>query len=663
MRRLSVKKIIKVSVSAALLVGFIFVVAKGESLAAPGKDTVEIVFSTDIHSYLDHYVIDQDGVIEDVGGVARLSSLIKQKKAINPELLVLDGGDIAMGTLYQTRFSDDAIEYRALGMAGVDATTFGNHDFDYGSEGLAGMFDSAAASGDPIPSILVCNIDWSSDNAGSMAIHDAAAKCGLAEYEIVEKNGYKIAVFGLFGKDAIDCAPTCELTVLDQIEAAQNTVEKIKANENPDMIVCLSHGGTTVTNVDDSEDALLAKEVPDIDVIVSGHAHLILDEPLRYGDTYIVSCGCYGVYTGDCVLSQNADGRWNVDSYENIRMNSQFEEDPEILAFLEGFDDDIDRDYVSRYGYQADDLIAVNENIDFEEEEDVYFQHTEMKLGNLMADAYRYAANETSGGKEHPADVAVVPSGTVRGSFIRGDIFVADAFQCYSLGMGDDGYIGHPLIKFYLTGKELKTVAEVDATLSDLMPSARLYTSGLNFSYNPHRMIMNKANDIWLSPGLMEDSRVEIDDDRLYCVVTDLYTGSMLGSVSNLSYGIISLEPKDIDGNPIPKDENGYIWDSIIVKNDDGSQIKTWVAIASYLDSFEENSEGISAVPEYYNEYHNRKVVDDSYSPKSLFKNTNGFFWGIIGIIVIVIAIVILLVLLLIKIIKRIIRHFGNRAS
>lgn len=83
------------------------------------------------------------------------------------------------------------------------------------------------------------------------------------------------------------------------------------------------------------------------------------------------------------------------------------------------------------------------------------------------------------------------------------------------------------MIDVYLTGKEFETAAEVDASVSDFMTTARLYCSGLNFTFNPHRMILNKVTDCYLTRE--DGERIEIQDDQLYRVVTDLYTGQMLG--------------------------------------------------------------------------------------------------------------------------------------
>ena len=81
----------------------------------------------------------------------------------------------------------------------------------------------------------------------------------------------------------------------------------------------------------------------------------------------------------------------------------------------------------------------------------------------------------------------------------------------------------------------------------------------MNFTYNPHRMILNKVTDCYLTGK--DGEREEIQDDKLYHVVTDLYTGRMLGSVLDKSYGLISIVPKDKNGNPIENLEDYAVMD------------------------------------------------------------------------------------------------------
>lgn len=96
-----------------------------------------------------------------------------------------------MGTLFQTVYEEEASELRMLGYLGYDATTFGNHEFDYRSKGLAQMLDTAAASGDVVPSLLVCNVDWSEMNDERQLLKDAFDHYGVKDYEVIEKGGVK----------------------------------------------------------------------------------------------------------------------------------------------------------------------------------------------------------------------------------------------------------------------------------------------------------------------------------------------------------------------------------------------------------------------------------------------------------------------------------------
>ena len=201
------------------------------------------------------------------------------------------------------------------------------------------------------------------------------------------------------------------------------------------------------------------------------------------------------------------------------------------------------------------------------------------------------------------------------------------------------------MISAYLTGKELKLAAELDASISDFMTTARLYCSGLNFTFNPHRMILNKVTDCYLTDA--DGERVEIQDDKLYHVVTDLYTGQMLGSVMDMSYGLLAITPKDKDGNPIENLE-----DQAIMEGD--RELKAWDAIARYMQSFDDtDGDGIANVPEYYATTHGRKVVDDSKNIIDLVKHPNKYFVMIVGVVIVIILLIVLLIFLIRKIVRR----------
>jgi hypothetical protein len=141
---------------------------------------------------------------------------------------------------------------------------------------------------------------------------------------------------------------------------------------------------------------------------------------------------------------------------------------------------------------------------------------------------------------------------------------------------------------------------------------------------------------------------VELEDDKLYRVVTDFYSSQMLGGVTDLSYGLLSLVPKFADGTPIENYE-----DAILMKGD--QELKAWVAIADYMSSFEDtDGDGIGNVPAKYGTLEGRKVVEDSKNIIDLVKNPNKFFFMIIGVVLLLLAIIAAIVVLIVKVVKKI---------
>ena len=624
------------------------IVLLGLSVSAK-EDTKEldVLFVHDTHSHLTEFATVEDGESQIMGGFAKIKTLINEKLAENPDTLILDGGDFSMGTLVQAVYEEEASEIRMLGNLGVDVTTLGNHEYDYRAKGLYNMLNNAVASGDALPEIVISNIDWEAMNAAGLTeeqqmLSEAFENYGIKDYVVVEKDDAKIAVVGMFGKDALACVVDPPLLFKDPVEGIRETVAKIQANEEVDMIVCVSHGGTWEDEAK-SEDEILAKEVPEIDLIISGHTHTKLDTAIQHGDTYIVSVGEYGKYLGSLAMSQKDNGRWNLDSYELITVGEDIEEDPETQKKVNELMDMVDTKYLEQFGYTKDQVLCTNE-IDFAPQSDTSEKHTELNLGSIIADSYTYAAEQILGADT--VAMSVAPSGTIRDSYAKGEITTEHVFNSFSLGIGRDEIPGYPLIGIYLTGTELKMAAEIDSSISDLMTTARLYTDGLYWHYNPNRMILNKATDVFLVNN--QEERVELEDDKLYLVVTDFYTSQMLGGVTDLSMGLLSIVPKFADGTPVENYE-----DAILMKGD--QELKAWVAIADYMSSFEDtDGDGIGNVPAKYGTLEGRKVVEDSKNIIDLVKNPNKFFFMIIGIVLLLLAIVAGIVVLIVKVVKKI---------
>ena len=382
--------------------------------------------------------------------------------------------------------------------------------------------------------------------------------------------------------------------------------------------------------------------MPELDLIISGHTHTKLEEPIQHGDTYIVSAAEYGKYLGSLSMTQKENGRWNLENYELITVGENIEKDAKTQEKIDSLMDMVDSKYLAQFGYTKDQVLCTNE-IEFASQSDTSEKHTEINLGSIIADAYTYAAEQVLGADT--VAMSVAPSGTIRDSYAKGDITTENVFNSFSLGIGQDEIPGYPLLGVYLTGAELRMAAEIDASISDLMTTARLYTDGLYWHYNPNRMILNKATDVFFVNN--QEERVELENDKLYLVVSDLYSAEMLGGVTDLSRGLLSIVPKFEDGTPI---EN-YA-DAIIMKGD--QELKAWVAIADYMSSFEDtDGDGIGNVPAKYGTMEGRKVVEDSKNILDLVKNPNKFFFMIMGIILLLLAIIAAIVAVVVKIVKK----------
>ena len=115
-----------------------------------------------------------------------------------------------MGTPYQTIFSSEASELKMMSYLGYEATTFGNHEFDYRAKGLASMLETASGKG---PALVSANIDWDSTlsddelKEDALVLKKACEGYGMKDYIVIDHDGVSIAVFGIMGKNAVDYAP------------------------------------------------------------------------------------------------------------------------------------------------------------------------------------------------------------------------------------------------------------------------------------------------------------------------------------------------------------------------------------------------------------------------------------------------------------------------
>ncbi|MDF2906112.1 MAG: yfkN 1, partial [Herbinix sp.] len=588
--------------------------------ASKKEQGITILFTHDLHDNLLPFQTMEDEKVIKFGGYARLKTAIDDQKKLAPEAIVVDGGDFSMGTPFQTIFETDAPGLVLLGAMGFDVTTLGNHEFDYRPKGLTASLTTAVDSGLELPIIVQSNIAFAADESGKLTktltkLKEAMERYGVADYTVLERNGYKIGVFGVMGEDAESKAPMAEAIFTDEIEQAKRVVKILKEEEKVDFILCLSHSGTN-TNHKESEDELLAKGVPDIDFIISGHSHTTLSKPKIIGNTVIGSAGCYGKQLGVVKMSPDNADSWSLDSYELVSIDKSLLEDPAIHEMVEEYKDSVQKNYIDSFGMKYDDIVATS-TAAFQSPEELSIIHGEATIGNLISDAYIYSVKQAEGENYVNVDAAIVPSGTIRDTILPGEITTANAFGISSLGIGADGKPGYPLISVYLTGKELKTACEVDASITPLMSDAQLYMSGIHFTFNPNRLIFNKVVKAEL---VHEDGKTsEIEDTKLYRVICNLYSAQMLSIVGDKSYGLMSIIPKDKEGNVITDFEKHIIYET---GTEGKSELKEWYAVVQYLKSFDK-VDGIPRIPAYYSATQGRKMIDDNKNFVSIFSNPN----------------------------------------
>lgn len=593
-----------------------------------------VLFTHDLHS---HFLPQTAADGGESGGYARLATVLRQERAQHPDALTLDGGDFSIGSLIQTLYTSKAPELRTMGALGYDATTAGNHEFDHEGLGFARMLTAARTSGDTVPALLMANYKPSDDNPDQLDIQRAMSAYGVKDYMLLERGGVTYGIFGLMGTDSDDCAPTSGFTLEDPIEAAKRCVKALE-EQGAQFIICLSHGGTNVKE-SMSEDQQLAKKVDGIDLIISGHTHTTLTEPIVEGDTYIVSAGPYCENLGSITLEWTEDGEKTLKDYRLTPIDETVAEDQTIATLVEGWKNQVSSSYLASYGLSYDQVLTTS---DYDLPKPQNKDRVDNALGNLVADAYHWASTTLVEDAPDVETVAVVADGVLRASLYKGNITTSQAFDVLSMGVGEDGKSGYPLVSCYLTGKELKAVMEVDASVSPIMTGTQLYMSGAQYSFNTHRLIFNRVTGAQLEEpayavNFGSQSLSKLENDKLYRVVSGMYSAQMLGTVKDKSFGILSIVPKDENGQPITD------FSTRILRDKNGNEIKEWYALAAYLQNF-----GTDGVPSHY-EAGSCKTISTSWNPIELVKNPSLFSVGLVLILILLVVLVVFLVRTLIR--------------
>jgi 5'-nucleotidase/UDP-sugar diphosphatase len=308
-------------------------------------------------------------------------------KAANPNVLLLDAGDINTGTALSNMFAAEP-DIQAYNIMGYDAVTFGNHEFD----GTQGKLEKQMAD---------ARFPFVSSN-----IKTADGRfLGGNQYIVKRYDGFTVGIFGITTlRTKIIASPDKSLVFVNEVDAARDVVDILRNRERVDIVIGITHLGNIKESPDHVISPELAAAVPGIDIIVDGHSHTFMERPLRSGNTWIVSANEWGKYVGQ--------GRLRIQNGRLVDFTWQpvpIFQDAETAARFRPYLDKAQASLKEVVGTASDTFIFGDRLTRF----------GETALGNMICDAnawyFRTVYNQN-------VDFAFHNGGNMRAELPRGDI-------------------------------------------------------------------------------------------------------------------------------------------------------------------------------------------------------------------------------------------------
>ena len=365
---------------------------------------VTLLFTNDLESAFDPVAAYWRDDIEYIGGIAHLATLVERYRESEETTFLFDAGDIYTGTL--SKLTQGELPFELMITMGYDAMAIGNHEFEYGWLAFAAQKNRA-----PFP-VLGANLFYRGTE------HPYAQP-----YAIVERNGIRIGVIGILGRDAATALIPSHIAGVDVRDPAPIVARLVRMlRPDVDLVVLLTHQGRTAPMQTDDEgdpgvrrdieaDIALAGVAPGIDVLLGGHADAGTREPVVQPETGTIIMQTFGQgqHLGVLELQVDMDGG-GIRSYDGRLVTV----DSNALPPERLVQEKIDR-YRARYPEYFEPIATTETAITrrYNEESD---------LGNLFADILR----EKSG-----APVALVPSGALRRDLPAGELRLIDLLDAF----------------------------------------------------------------------------------------------------------------------------------------------------------------------------------------------------------------------------------------
>jgi len=608
------------AVSAAF--GVTILLPGGLVAAVNGKKTFTILHTNDMHTSFigmgpaaDYtpFALNNDNTR---GGYARLATLIAKLKEAHKghgPVLVLDAGDYSMGTAFAAATREIGGELKLMGMMGYDATTFGNHEFDLGPDGL-GKSISVAAKAGRIPAVVASNTDFSKKDPTLTELQRLAKNGVIRRYTVIERGGLRFGIFGLLGREAQHYTSGGAVTYPDPVKTAKEMVTLLRDKEKVDLVIVLSHGGMEKGKdgrFTEGEDVRLARDVPGIDVVISGHSHTFLEEAtIANGRTPVVQAGKESKCLGELTISID-NNKLTVESYKLHPIDDSISGDRAIAAEIDKLKKGVTAAVFASRGYSIDQPLAIAPQDLPNTYSDIA---TSTLLANLCTDAFRRATK---------ADIGFTVNGTMRAGLARGKTGVQtvyDVFAMAPLGGGIvDNTAGSALVTGYLNGLDLKNLLEYMLVDNPTHPGEFFpRASGMRFRYNLTRPQYDAVTAIEL--GDIDRGYKPIDitgkSEKLYSLTCPLMVGQFIVAIPKFSKGKLQIVAKNKKGQHLKskvealEDPRGATPDLLAPtgstdrksvatggKNKAAREIKEWQAIMDHLRTLPARKGELPVIP------------------------------------------------------------------
>ncbi len=494
-----------------ILYRLLLVIALSSGTAMAQTDTITVLHINDTHSCIAPLGPRNADLSGTVGGIARLATEVASVKASEKNVLFLHAGDYSIGDpVYNATFG--VPELTILRNLGLDALTLGNHEFDLTPAATEGALASVSASVGLFP-ILSANLIYPTDTS-------VALKNVVVPFTIKQFGTLKVGIFGLTTPETNLLSQPAPIFVdTNFVLTAAAMVDSLK-NHGCSVVILLSHLG-------EYYDEAVAANVPGIDVIVGGHDHYVLDEPVPVVNpandtTWIVQAGAFYEYVGKLQLTVNL-GKAKLLDYQLIRLDSSIPEDPTVKATVDAVvaqtEEGLAQPFFSqRIGYATEDFPEISPVI-------AGSKFRDTPAGDLITDAFRDSMK---------TDIGITAGGSIAQPLHHGPIVGADVFRMVGYGFNTTNGLGYQMATFKLTGADILKALEFSVGTLDLNDEFQIQVSGMAYSYAPDQPVGSRLRSVTVGGA-------PIDPEKTYSVASNEFVLLMLSDFVSPQVGGITV--------------------------------------------------------------------------------------------------------------------------